>query len=47
MNSTAAPELLRVQGLVKRFDGILATEILRPPFLYCGGSCDHLCRGCS
>jgi branched-chain amino acid transport system ATP-binding protein len=28
MNSTAAPELLRVQGLVKRFDGILATDHL-------------------
>ena len=26
MNSTATPELLRVQGLVKRFDGILATD---------------------
>jgi branched-chain amino acid transport system ATP-binding protein len=26
VNSTATPELLRVQGLVKRFDGILATD---------------------
>ncbi len=28
MNATATPELLRMQGLVKRFDGILATDHL-------------------